>query len=72
MSIKGKTALVTGAASGIGLECVKALLKTGALVSYIGYLHCNVGYTVAQWLRHCATNRKIAGSISVGFIGIFH
>jgi len=30
MSIKGKTALVTGAATGIGLEYVKALLKNGA------------------------------------------
>jgi hypothetical protein len=24
------------------------------------------------WLRHCATNRKIAGSISDGAIGFFH
>jgi len=30
MTIKGKTALVTGAATGIGLEYVKALLKNGA------------------------------------------
>jgi short-subunit dehydrogenase involved in D-alanine esterification of teichoic acids len=36
MFIKGKTALVTGAATGIGLEYVKALLKNGAQVSYIG------------------------------------
>jgi NAD(P)-dependent dehydrogenase (short-subunit alcohol dehydrogenase family) len=35
MFVKGKTALVTGAATGIGLECVKALLKNGAQVSYI-------------------------------------
>jgi len=27
---------------------------------------------VAQWLRCCATNRKVAGSIPDGFIGIFH
>jgi NAD(P)-dependent dehydrogenase (short-subunit alcohol dehydrogenase family) len=38
MPIKGKTALVTGAATGIGLEYVKALLKSGAQVSYIGWL----------------------------------
>ena len=38
MSIKGKTALVTGAATGIGLEYVKALLKNGAQVSYIGWI----------------------------------
>jgi hypothetical protein len=27
---------------------------------------------VAQRLRYCATNRKVAGSIPVGVIGIFH
>jgi hypothetical protein len=30
------------------------------------------GYAVAQWLRHCDTNRKVAGSIPDGVIGIFH
>jgi hypothetical protein len=32
----------------------------------------NMGHAVAQWLRHCATNRKVAGSIPDGVIGIFH
>jgi hypothetical protein len=38
----------------------------------------NAGYTmyqgtaVAQWLRYWATNRKVAGSIPDGVIGIFH
>jgi hypothetical protein len=27
---------------------------------------------VAQWLRHCTTNRKVAGFIPDGVIGIFH
>jgi hypothetical protein len=27
---------------------------------------------VAQWLRYCATNRKVAGSIPDGVNGIFH
>ena len=27
--------------------------------------------TVAQWLRCCATNRKVAGSIPAGVIGFF-
>jgi len=27
---------------------------------------------VAQWLRFCATNRNVAGSIPAGVIGIFH
>jgi hypothetical protein len=34
--------------------------------------HTSAGHAVAQWLRHCATNRKVAGSISDGLIGIFH
>jgi len=29
------------------------------------------GTAVAQWLRRCATNRKVAGSIPAGVIGIF-
>jgi hypothetical protein len=28
-------------------------------------------HAVAQWLRHCATNRKVTGSIPDGVIGIF-
>ena len=31
-----------------------------------------MGTTVAQWLRCCATNWKVAGSIPDGVIGIFH
>jgi hypothetical protein len=27
---------------------------------------------VAQWLRYCATNGKVAGSIPDGVSGIFH
>ena len=30
------------------------------------------GSTVAQWLRWCAKNRKVAGSIPAGVIGILH
>jgi len=30
------------------------------------------GTAVAQWLRRCATNRKVASSIPAGVIGIFH
>jgi hypothetical protein len=29
-------------------------------------------YAAAQWLRHCATNQKVAGSIPNGVIDIFH
>ena len=31
-----------------------------------------VGAAVAQWLRCCATNRKVAVSIPDGVIGIIH
>ena len=31
-----------------------------------------MGHAVAQWLRCCVTNRKVAGSIPDGVIGIFH
>ena len=31
-----------------------------------------VGTAVEQWLRCCVINRKVAGSIPDGVIGIFH
>ena len=31
-----------------------------------------MGTAVAQWLRCCATNQKVAGSIPDDVIGIFH
>ena len=34
--------------------------------------HIYMGTAVAQWLRCCATNRKVAGSILDGVIGVFH
>jgi hypothetical protein len=32
----------------------------------------DISVAVAQWLRYCATNQKVAGSIPDGVIGIFH
>jgi len=32
----------------------------------------NVTTAVAQWLRRCATNRKVASSILAGVTGIFY
>ena len=32
---------------------------------------CCYFFMVAQWLRCCATNRKVAGSIPAGVIGFF-
>ena len=36
------------------------------------YTFSKLGTAVAQWLRRCATNRKVAGSIPDGVIVIFH
>jgi hypothetical protein len=36
------------------------------------YLHMTVWNAVAQWLRYCATNRKVDGLIPDGVIGNFH
>jgi hypothetical protein len=33
---------------------------------------CEMGVAVAQWLRHYATNRKVAGWIPAVVIGIFN
>jgi hypothetical protein len=41
-------------------------------LSFSGILLYHTGTAVAQWLRYCATNRKVAGSIPDGAIGIFH
>jgi hypothetical protein len=47
------------------------LLITCMFLQLVG-LHYRMGHSVAQWLRHCATNRKVAGSIPDGVIGILH
>jgi hypothetical protein len=31
-----------------------------------------MGHAVASWMRHCATKRKVEGSIPDCVIGIFH
>jgi hypothetical protein len=31
-----------------------------------------LGHAMAQWLRHCTTNRKVACSIPDGVTGYFH
>jgi hypothetical protein len=41
------------------------------LILIIQFFTINMGTAVAQWLRSCATNRKVAGSIPDGVIGIF-
>jgi len=41
-----------------------------AFLIHFSYYH-HWGAAVAQWIRHCATNQKVAGSIPDGVIGIF-
>jgi len=50
------------------------LLTEVHLISFfIFHISINrLGTLVAQWLRFCATNWKVAGSIPDGVIGIFH
>ena len=38
----------------------------------LSFLILLVGTAVAQWLRCCATNRKVAGSNPAGVIGFFY
>ena len=41
-------------------------------MSFYNLYFSEQGTAVAQWLRCRATNRKVAGSIPDGVIGIFH
>jgi hypothetical protein len=52
---------------------VKFVIVKWHIVHFVGCFIKNWGpLMVAQWLRYCATNRKVAGSIPYGVIGIFH
>ena len=56
-----------------GLKYV--ICKDSCLVDYGTYSPSTLmmeGTAVAQWLRCCGTNRKVACSIPAGVIGIFH
>ena len=46
--------------------------ETAGMIIIIFVLISFGGTAVAQWLRCCGTNRKVAGSIPDGVIGIFH
>ena len=49
------------------------LVITGHILQVsIRFVQQHKGTAVAQWLRCCATNRKVAGSIPDGATGIFH
>jgi hypothetical protein len=57
-----------------GTAVIACRLYTYTHVAHLNLLCLFTGgpLMVAQWLRYCATNRKVAGSISDGVIGIFH
>jgi len=44
----------------------------GAMLLYSYMTSLRMGTAVAQWLKCCATKRKVAGSIANGVIPIFH
>jgi hypothetical protein len=53
--------------------------KKNIVVYIIEMRSTNMNFTVTMWgtrwrswLRHCATSRKVAGSIPDGITGIFH
>jgi len=50
---------------------LKQFEKVFMLLFYVIYTVL-LGTAVAQWLRCCATNPEVAGSIPAGVIGIFH
>jgi hypothetical protein len=58
-------------------QCQHIYIYTDGVTKYDSWLsqyiktYCE-HVAVAQWLRHCATNRKVAGSIPDGVTGIFH
>ena len=53
---------------------IKWIVATTWIKHLVGYCTgiSNTGTAVAQWLRCCATNRKVSASIPDGVIGIFH
>jgi len=59
-SIKDKVKIVRPITQSVALAVIK---KIAEFVR---------GTAVAQWLKLCATNQKVTGSIPDGVIGIFH
>ena len=77
--VKKSSALRTGVLSTYSYNTKETVFHTaihkisnGVLCCLLSLLATMRGTAVAQWLRCCATNRKVAGSISDGVSGIFH
>lgn len=58
MDLKNKTAIVTGANKGIGLECVKLLLEKGAKVFGICRSNCSIVHANFTCLKADVGNRQ--------------
>jgi hypothetical protein len=56
----------------MGMAPIKYIIFALKMCISIHILAHRMGHTVAQWLRHCATNLKVAGSIPDAITGIFH
>jgi len=56
--------------------CTHTQTQKTLILQYSKFLNVSITYSIlrlrgAQWLRCCATNRKIAGSIPAGVSGFF-
>ena len=68
-----RTVQCSGSSSGsnTGLLLNIFVLESVAPVRILHMLRVLKGTAVAQWLRCCATNQKVAGSIPAGVVGFF-
>jgi len=55
-------------------DCVSFIARPcpSFFCTFLSLYYFNGGTRWRSWLRHCATSRKVAGSIPDGVIGIFH
>ena len=56
----------------ISLLHILTIFHISAHKDYLNFCNKTGGTRWRSWLRHCATSRKVAGSIPDGVIGIFH
>ena len=52
--------------------CTSSALRSKEVLHFLEHLSFPGGTRWRSWLRHCATSRKVAGSIPDYIIGIFH
>ena len=58
VDLDGKHAIVTGAASGIGIDTARALAKSGATVT-LAVRNLDAGKVVARRIREATANRDV-------------